>query len=99
MSNEWSKADADGVYWWRYDKSHTPEIIEVCGGLFYSIADPDPTSTTVGEFLGPITPEQLASAIRALEAFEQYKERHIVPAYFYAALADLRKALIGGDRQ
>jgi hypothetical protein len=29
--------------------------------------------------------------------FEQYKERHIVPAYFYTGLADLRKALKIGN--
>jgi hypothetical protein len=53
----WTQADANGFYWWRYDKDATPEPVEVRDGMFYCIADPDPTSASVGEFLGPITPE------------------------------------------
>lgn len=53
----WAQADANGIYWWRYDASSAPEIVKVRDGEFYSILDPDPTSTSVGEFLGPITPE------------------------------------------
>lgn len=66
MSNEatakWTKIqpDEDGYYWWRYDRSYTPEPVEVRDGMFYSISEPDPTSVSVGQFLGPITPEQFA---------------------------------------
>jgi len=35
------------------------------------------------------------AASSALSFFEQYKERHIVPADFYGALAELRKVLKG----
>lgn len=90
---DWSKADANGIYWWRYDKDAAPEPVEVRDGMFYCIADPDPTSTTLGEFLGPITAEQFAALVRALIAFTQYRERHLVPSYFTTALADLRKAI------
>lgn len=88
----WSKADVNGVYWWRHDKDSAPEPVEVRDGVFYCIADPDPTSTTLGEFLGPITPEQFTTAGQAFATFEQYTERHWVSAHFTAALADLRKA-------
>jgi hypothetical protein len=54
----WTQADANGIYWWRLnDKDATPEPVEVRDGVFYCLADPDPTSASVGEFLGPITPE------------------------------------------
>lgn len=66
----WSQADANGVYWWRYDNSYTPEIVEVRDGEFYSIAEPDPTSVSVGEFLGPITPDLFAEVARLREALE-----------------------------
>lgn len=33
------------------------------------------------------------AATKALEAFDLYRERHLVPAYFLTALADLRTAL------
>ncbi len=56
MSNGWSQADANGFYWWRYDKDDTPQPVEVRDGFFYSIADRSPTSVSFGEFLGPITP-------------------------------------------
>src|ERR1051326_1711266 len=40
------------------------------------------------------TEQRLREALeRALMFFEQYKERHLVSAYFYAALADMRKAV------
>jgi len=42
------------------------------------------------------TEQRLREALeRALTFFEQYKERHLVSAHFYAALADMRKALKG----
>jgi hypothetical protein len=97
---KWSQADANGFYWWRLDKNDTPEPVEVRDGMFYSIADKDPTNVSIGEFLGPIAPsdteQRLREALeRALTFFEQYKERHLVSAHFYAALADMRKALKG----
>lgn len=97
---KWSKTDTNGIYWWRYDKDAKPEPVEVRDGMAYGIADADPTSTTVGEFLGPITPDQFTSGGRlrevaetSLVAFEQYRERHFVSAAFVNALANLRKVL------
>ena len=55
---KWSGASTNGVYWWRYDDSYIPEVVEVRDGQFYSIAEPEPTSIPFGQFLGPVTPEQ-----------------------------------------
>jgi hypothetical protein len=71
----WTQADANGVYWWRYDKSYEPEIVEVRDGEFYSIAEPDPTSVSAGEFLGPITPELFSEVAQLREALQPLYER------------------------
>jgi hypothetical protein len=80
----WTQADANGFYWWRYDKDAAPEPVEVRDGMFYCIADTDPTSTSVGEFLGPVTPElsnerdallgEVAQLREALESMKQAAE-------------------------
>jgi hypothetical protein len=66
----WTQADANGFYWWRYDKDATPEPVEVRDGRFYCLADPDPTSVSVGEFLGPVTPELFSEVGQLREQVE-----------------------------
>jgi hypothetical protein len=70
----WTQADANGFYWWRYDKDATPEPVEVRDGVFYCIADTDPTSMSLGEFLGPITPELCSERNALLREVAQLRE-------------------------
>ena len=70
----WTQADANGFYWWRYDKDAAPEPVEVRDGVFYCLADPDPTSVSVGEFLGPITPELFNERDALLREVAQLRE-------------------------
>jgi hypothetical protein len=70
LESKWSQANANGFYWWRYNKDNTPEPATVRDGVFYCAADPDPTSVSVGEFLGPITPSTTERVIRLREALE-----------------------------
>jgi hypothetical protein len=81
----WAKPDANGVYWWRYDQTYAPEIVEVRDGLFYSVAEPDPTSVSVGEFFGPITPESFSSHA------DLERERDVLARHLRATAALLKE--------
>jgi hypothetical protein len=74
--SQWSQADANGFYWWRYDRNDNPQPVEVRDQMFYSVVDPDPTTVSVGEFFGPITPADSGEeAIRLREALEALVRR------------------------
>ena len=60
----WGKADVDGVYWWRLNRDDlAPDPVAVRGGIFYDFGEPEPTSVSVGEFLGPITVADTAALV------------------------------------
>jgi hypothetical protein len=103
----WTQADANGFYWWRYDKDATPEPVEVRDVMFYCIADPDPTSASVEEFLGPITPElfnerdallgEVAQLREALETLRHHLQKQPdVMRLINAALAAKEKVTSDG---
>lgn len=52
----WTAPKGDGFYWWRLNADDTPDAVLVRGDLFYDFAEQEPTSITVGEFLGPLSP-------------------------------------------
>lgn len=71
----WGKPTTDGVYWWRLSTDDTPDPVTVRGDFAYDTGYPEPTSTSLGEFLGPISPsdaEQLMElqrlAMKLIEA-------------------------------
>lgn len=66
----WTKPQADGVYWWRLNQTDIPDAVIVKGDVFYDFAETEPTATTLGEFLGPISPsdaEQLSELRKITE--------------------------------